>query len=488
MFNPSLRSYQTKVIEDDKLLLKNGKRSILNVCPTGSGKTIIFSHITASAIEKGNRVLILTHRSEIMKQAMQKLYNYGVIAGQIASGKPLTRDYAQVAMVQTIVNRLNIIKHRPNLIIADEAHHCVSPTWKKVLSYYSDIPILGFTATPERLSGEGLIDIFSDMVLGPSISELVKQGHLAYPRIFRPPHESEENYRIVRGDFDRDQQEKAMTKKVIIGDIIEHYRKYLNGNPAACFCLHHNHMHQMYDVFTDANIRAVKVYSGMSDIERERALKGIADGTYNVILSVDILGEGVDVPGLHGVIQLRRTTSLSIHLQQCGRSLRLAPGKECAFILDHCGNTKIHGHVLADRDWSLDHGKRNFKKDKVPKTTSCPRCMAIWPGEPHKCFDCDFVFEQGNENINNQQRKTPQMIAAELIEMLPPGFKDTDDLVNFVNRMQSADAKQRGKAVLAKAYQLSDKKAIAAMGKVLGYKAGWSHWAWEYMGKNRKTS
>lgn len=479
-----LRQYQLEAIEKVKKSFQCGKKTPILVLPTGAGKTVIAAEIIRRTINKNNKVLFLTHRQEIMKQTLKKLYDFGIIAGQIASGKPLTRDFVQVGMIQTVANRLNVLRHKPDLIIADEYHHFIANNFLKVIKYFGHVPRLGLTATPERLDGRGLCEISDDLIIGTSVSELVRQGYLAYPRIYAAD-KTDIDYKLVRGEFDKTEQEKNMRRRFIVGDVIEHYKQHLKYNPAACFCISQDHMTFMQKEFNSANIKAVKVYSGMSDIERENALKGIADGTYNIILSVDILGEGVDVPGLHGVIMLRKTTSLALYLQQAGRALRLAENKDCAYILDHCGNTKIHGHVLIDRDWSLEHGKRNYKKDKLPRTSTCPKCFAVWPGEPQKCFDCGFVFAQKKE-ISDQQRKPLQIIEGELRELFPEGFTGMEDILKFASQTQSKNDKERGKAALAMAFKYQDRDAIKAIGQVLGYKKGWTNWAHEYVMRNKR--
>src|SRR5690606_30700581 len=109
------------------------------------------------------------------------------------------------------------------------------------------------------------------------------------------------------------------------------------------------------------------------------------------ITSCDVISEGMDVPGIVGCILLRRTLSLSLYLQQTGRALRPAPGKDHAIILDHAGNYKIHGHILDEREWSLDGEKKKDKKP-VPKMTDCPKCYAVWEGKVSKCLSCGYDF------------------------------------------------------------------------------------------------
>jgi superfamily II DNA or RNA helicase len=234
------------------------------------------------------------------------------------------------------------------------------------------------------------------------------------------------------------------------------------------------------------------VYGGMPRKERESALKGLADGSIHIVTSCDVISEGVDVPVMAGCILLRRTLSLGLYLQQVGRALRKYHGKTHATILDHCGNYYLHGHVLADRQWSLNAEKRD-RKHKPPTTTSCPKCFGVWPGEPRTCpgllsngQPCGFIFSR-NDNIADQQRKLPEVIAGELVDALPP---DTDpgiieQLQKDAIKMQNMPGKTRQKYMIRQAYALQDREKIAALAKVIGYQKGYTDFVWRKILGNR---
>jgi superfamily II DNA or RNA helicase len=444
----------------------------------------MFSIIAQGAQSKNKKVLILVHRKEILEQTLSKLFDLGVQSGQIAPGKPITRDLIQTAMVGTLVRRLDKIP-RPDLIIIDECHHSVAGQWLKIINHFRDVPKLGWTATPERLDGAGLGNIFDCMIKGPTINNLVNAGYLSYPVMYRPPKEMTEKFHIKRGDFDKDEQVEAMTKKHIIGDVIDHYRKYMDGLPAVCFCVSILHCEIMEKQFNQAGYKAKMVYGNMPRSEREAAIKGLADGTYNILTSCDVISEGVDVPVMAGCILLRKTLSLSLYLQQVGRALRKFPGKEKAIILDHAGNYYLHGHILVEREWSLDAKKRDRKKDKPPTTTSCPKCFAVWPGEPKKCPACNFIFNQ-EENKTGNIRKTPEVIAGDLIAALPGADQETiRELTQNIGKIQNMSPEVRQKYMLKLAFQLQDRQQIKALADAVGYKPGWTNYIWRNILGNR---
>jgi DNA repair protein RadD len=493
-----LYDYQEKIVNESRQCIAEKIKNILIVSPTGSGKTIIFSFIAESVMKKNKRVLIITHREEILEQTIEKLFSYGIQSGQIRSGKLRTRDNIQVAMVLTLNNCLDEVG-KFDLIIIDEAHHFRKTTvYGKALLHFEDVPKLFFTATPELLSGEGLginaHGFCEKMILGPSTNYLVSNGFLSYPIIYRPPNEIDFKFHIKQGDFDKTEMEKAYSQPHIVGDVIKHYRERLNNLPAICFCCTIKHSKIMADVFNENGIPAIAVYSGMNKIERKAAFKKLKTCEIKILTNCSLIDEGVDVPSIAGVILLKKTQSLAKYLQMCGRALRLYPGKEHAVILDHAGNYHIHGHCLLDREWSLNAIKRSKRKKVELKTTSCPKCGSVWPGSPLRCpgiypngDKCGFVFSV-NPDVAGQQRKTPKQIEGELIAALPNNIDKTDlnELTNFVNRLHGMDGKKRQKALLAKSYELSKcnnydefKKLMKPLSEAVGYKAGWSNYVWK---------
>jgi len=384
--------------------------------------------MSRSMASRRERVLILVHRREIMEQTLSSLYGLGVTSGQIAAGHPVTQDSVQVGMVQTVARRLSTMR-RPDLIVTDETHHVLPDnTYGGILRYWRDVPVVGFTATPERLDGRGLGESFSEMIEGPSIKTLVAAGYLAPPVLYRPPNELLAQYHIRRGDFDEGEQERAMSGRKIVGDVIDHYREHLDGLPVVCFCVSIAHSRLMAAQFKAAGYESRVVWGNMPKPEREAAIKGLADGSVQVVTSCDVISEGVDVPVMAGAILLRRTLSLGLYLQQAGRALRLSPGKNRAIILDHAGNYQLHGHVLADRTWSLDARSRRERGEEPPATTTCPACYGVWPGRPRTCPACGFDFADMLEMA--ARSRDIKVIAGELVEAGLPG-EEADDMAGL---------------------------------------------------------
>jgi superfamily II DNA or RNA helicase len=187
----NLRDYQIKVIEDFQREIAAGKKRIIIVAPTGSGKTIIASAIIKSVIEQRRGVLVVAHRREIIQQTSDKLHANGVPHGIIMAGerdRPL--EFVQVASIQTLwsraVQRENMDLPPAKLLVIDECHHCPAKTYRKIIEAYPNAIILGLTATPCRGDGRGLGGIFEVLIECPQVAELITQGYLVKTRVYAP--------------------------------------------------------------------------------------------------------------------------------------------------------------------------------------------------------------------------------------------------------------------------------------------------------------
>ena len=394
-----LRQYQYTAIVDLRTAVRNGNRTALLVLPTGAGKTVVFVEIAKAAAAKGNSTLILVHRRELITQASNKLKAIGVSHGIIAAGFPATDSQIQIASVQTLVRRLDKIKIDPALVIIDEAHHAVAGSWDKILSHFSAAIHIGVTATPCRLSGEGLGSRFSALISGPSVAELVESGFLSPHRVFAPPVLADLSAIKTRaGDYASDQLSTEMDRPTITGDALGHYRRLCDGQPAIAFCCSVKHAESVCQAFVAGGYRARVVTGDMPMDIRDDAISGLADGRTQVLCSVDVVSEGTDVPAVSCAILLRPTQSESLYLQQVGRILRPQDGK-VATVLDHVGNTRKHGFVDDSRLWALESKPRRKRQDEpAPSVRQCPECFAAFKPQP-VCPCCGHVFKEKHRTI-----------------------------------------------------------------------------------------
>jgi DNA repair protein RadD len=363
-------------------------RSVLAVSPTGSGKTVMFSFVTSSAIARGRSVIVAAHRDSICQQISESLSRFGVHHGVIQAGRGMLPARCHVAMIQTLARRADKIP-APDLLVVDEAHHSASDTYARLLDRWSETKVLGVTATPERLDGRGLGRWYQSMAVGPSVAGLIEDGYMAKFRLLAPPSPADmAAVRTSMGDFNVSDLEQVVTKAAVVGDVIDHYRRHMNGKPAIAFCVTRKHADLISDAFREAGYRSDPVDGAMTrEVIRDR-IAAIGDGRLHVLTACELISEGVDVPVVSGALLLRPTKSLAMYLQQVGRVLRLKPDGSGAVILDHVGNVRRHGMPDAPREWSLD----DRAKGKPAAIRTCEVCYRAF--SPETPPDCDGVLIQ----------------------------------------------------------------------------------------------
>ncbi|MEB3319676.1 MAG: DEAD/DEAH box helicase, partial [Cyanobium sp.] len=335
----------------------------------------------SGAVERGRRVLILVHRRELIRQASAKLTHAGVDHGIIAAGFPASEQLVQVASVQTLVRRLERIAWAPDLIVIDEAHHAVAGSWSTTLAHWPQAYRLGVTATPVRRDGRGLGAMFDRLVLGPSVQQLTAQGFITPARIYAPaPKFQSIDLRVRSGDYAPEAAAEQIDRPTVTGDAIEHYQRLGRGCSAIAFCCTTQHAEHVSAQFRACGIRSHVILGTTPVEERERLIDDLGTGALQVLVSVDVISEGTDVPSVGAAILLRPTQSEGLYLQQVGRVLRPAPGKTHALILDHVGNVHRHGFPDDLRKWSLEDTRRRARGGgpPAPSVRTCPSCFAAF--------------------------------------------------------------------------------------------------------------
>ena len=342
-----LRDYQFRGVTDIRAAYRAGRKSIVYVGPTGSGKTRILTYIAHGAMQKNNRIIIVVHRQELIRQTASALSDLGVKFGVIAAGHEPSPEFpVQLGMNQTIVKRPDIAA--PDLLIVDECHHAASDSYRQVSARFPAAKTLGLTATPQRLDGKPLGTIFEEIILGPSVQELIDLGFLCKPTYYAPPTDLDlSGVRKTAGDFNRAQSSERVDRPHITGSAVEHYLKICPGSPAVAFCITVKHAENVRDQFIAAGVTAASIDGKLNDTDRADRVAALTEGRIKILVSVDVISEGFDLPSVATAILLRPTESLSVHLQQLGRILRPSLGKK-AIVLDHVGNCLRHGLAVLE--------------------------------------------------------------------------------------------------------------------------------------------
>jgi len=323
------RPYQDRAHDELRRHVAAGKRRILLVSPTGSGKTFMLSRVCAGAVAKGKRVAWFAHRRELVRQAAESLTDFGIDVGH--SGKGLAAP-VQVVGVQAALSRGEAPP--ADIVVLDEAHHFAADEWGQLPKAYPDALIIGASATPERADGRGLDCLFEDLIVVAQPEELAREGHLVPCETIRPP--------------------RPQPAGKIAWPPVEAYLEHTSGRLAVVFAPHVKAAHEFADGFRKHHVPVGVVDGEMPTEERDRVLAEFAARRLLVLVNVYVLTEGWDCPEVDVVILARKFGSRGAFMQAAGRGLRTAKGKSVCTILDLAGVTHIHGDPLEECEFSLD--------------------------------------------------------------------------------------------------------------------------------------
>ena len=462
-----LRPYQDAAIAGVREAFRAGKRRVLLVAPTGAGKTVMFSYLAGSLMRNGHNVLLMAHRDELLDQISRTLQQFDVPHGFIAARRQLMlRHKVQVAGVHTLKNRCATLRWKPDWIICDEAHHATAGSWATIIKAYPESKVIGVTATPCRLDGRGLGNVFDEMVIGPQVADLIRDGYLSKIRYFCPATVDTSGLKKRMGDFKANEINEMVNLPKVTGEAVDCYRRLCDGQPAVAFCASIAHSEHVAETFRAAGYRWASLDSRMTHEARREAVLGLGNGALHGISSCDIISEGFDLPIVSAAILLRPTASLSLFLQQVGRVLRIAPGKAHATIIDHVGNVgamrrgewvERHGFAEDIREWSLEG---RVKRATGVSVSICEECFAVMPIGARECPHC------GWERPEKPAKPEADTVDAEL--------KQVD-----VERAKAALSNS-----IKSARSLEDLQKIA---RKQGYAQGWAWHRWNARTKKQTT-
>ena len=446
--------------------MRAGVRRLLVVAPTGSGKTVLAVRMLGGAVSKGMRALFIVHRRELVKQSVEAFNAGGVPCGTISAGFPYQPGLpVYVASIQTMIRRLHTLGD-VNLCIWDEAHHLSASSWHRAFSYLKDSWHIGLSATPARTDRKGLNRYFDEMVMGPSVHELIDLGFLSqYDYYSVDLNISLDNIKMIAGDYSKPALSELMDQPTITNRAVDEYIRLADGKKFLVFAVSVQHSNHIVEQFLSHGITAKHVDANTHQNERDEAIKALSEGRINILSNVGLFGEGVDLPSLDGISILRPTMSLSLYLQMCGRCLRPYPGKKKAIIIDHVKNVYKHNYPCADRrkKWSLEEDKI---KPKAPSIIICGNCcLAVSPGV-FKCPQCGEVVSPGVSEEKKEREMVPE-VEGEIVKLDPKHQK--------INRLrEQADAE--------------DYESLVKLGQRRGYKKP-KRWAMHLMrARNAKKS
>lgn len=334
----ALRPYQLNAVKAVHKEWDSGNKNTLVVMPTGTGKTIVFSQIVKDQVAKGEKVLILAHREELLKQAADKLKaSSGMESAlekaantSIGSGLDVV-----VGSVQTLRQKSRLEKFSKDYfgtIIIDEAHHSAADSYKNILEYFNQAKVLGVTATPDRADMKSLSDVFDSLAFEYKLPEAINDGYLCKIRTKTIPLKVDiSKVHTLAGDFNPNELGQALD--LYLEAIADSIVKECKGRKTVIFTPLVRISQRLNELLKDRGVNTVEVNGSSKD--REEILKDFESGKYDAMTNAMLLTEGWDCPSVDCIICLRPTKSRSLYAQIVGRGTRLCKGKDNLLILDY---------------------------------------------------------------------------------------------------------------------------------------------------------
>ena len=366
-----LRPYQKEAKEAVFEQWGNGIKKTLLVLPTGCGKTIVFAKITEDCVRNGDRVLILAHRGELLDQAADKIAK--------ATGLGCATEKAEqsclgswfritVGSVQSLMRETRL-KRFPedyfNTIIIDEAHHCISDSYQRVLKHFPGAKVLGVTATPDRGDMKNLGQVFESLAYEYTLPKAIKEGYLSPIKAVTIPLQVDlTGVGVQSGDFKAGDLGTALDP--YLESIAQEMEKYCKDKKTVVFLPLVKTSQKFRDILNAHGFHAAEVNGESQD--RAGILEDYADGKYNVLCNSMLLTEGWDCPDVDCIVVLRPTKVRSLYCQMVGRGTRLAPGKDHLLLLDFLWHTERHelchpAHLICESEEVAQKMTENLEKD-----------------------------------------------------------------------------------------------------------------------------
>ena len=339
-----LRPYQQEARERIFQEWEKVDKTLL-VLPTGCGKTIVFAKITEDCVRRGDRVLILAHRGELLEQAADKLAK--------ATGLGCATEKAEesclgswfrvtVCSVQTLMREKRLNQFPADYfddIIIDEAHHCLSDSYQRVLEHFPYAKVLGVTATPDRGDMRNLGQYFESLAYEYTLPKAIKEGYLSPIKALTLPLKLDlSGVGVQAGDFKSGEIATALDPYLY--QIADEMLKYCSDRKTVVFLPLVKTSQKFRDILNQKGLRAAEVNGDSKD--RAEVLEAFERGEYDVLCNSMLLTEGWDCPSVDCIVVLRPTKIRSLYSQMVGRGTRLYPGKDHLLLLDFLWHTERH--------------------------------------------------------------------------------------------------------------------------------------------------
>lgn len=371
-------------------------QSVMVQMPTGTGKTVLISEVVKREEQrvKNPCVWIVVHRRELVEQIKETLERR---LGTSLDAEREKSSVIEVFSIQWLSRHYQELEERPSLIVIDEAHHAVAKTYEEVMNAYPNAKKLGVTATPCRLTKRGFTDLFEVLLCSHSIPKFIKEGYLSdFDYISLNPNSEDQKKidglekRAADGDYNIAEMQEVLDCKPSIERLYQTIKDFAAGKKGIVYAINIEHAEHIAEYYREQGLAAVAISSKTPKEERRRTIELFKEGSagdkpycaslslittvgqdetpkeIQILVNVDLFGEGFDCPDVEFIQLARPTLSLAKYLQMVGRGLRVAKGKECCTLLDNVGLYRLFGLPTTDWDWSgMFLGRQAGKGDIV---------------------------------------------------------------------------------------------------------------------------
>lgn len=366
-----LRPYQQEAKDAIFDQWASGVNKTLLVLPTGCGKTIVFAKVTEDCVRNGDRVLILAHRGELLEQAADKiLQTTGLNCAVEKAEQSCLGSWFRITVgsVQSLMRETRLARFPEeyfDTIIIDEAHHCISDSYQRVLGHFPEAKVLGVTATPDRGDMKNLGQVFESLAYEYTLPKAIKEGYLSpIKAVTIPLRVHLTGVGVQSGDFKAGDLGTALDP--YLEQIASEMENYCREKKTVVFLPLVKTSQKFRDILTSHGFRAAEVNGESQD--RAEVLRDFAAGKYDVLCNSMLLTEGWDCPDVDCIVVLRPTKVRSLYCQMVGRGTRLAPGKDHLLLLDFLWHTERHelchpAHLICENEEVAQKMTENLEKD-----------------------------------------------------------------------------------------------------------------------------
>lgn len=396
----------------------------LLVLPTGCGKTIVFAKIAEDCVKIGQRVLILAHRGELLEQAADKIMKttgLGCAVEKAESSCQGSWYRIVVGSVQTMMRPARLEQFADDYfdtIIIDEAHHCISDSYTRILEHFKHAKVLGVTATPDRGDMKNLGQVFESLAYEYTLPKAIREGYLSPIKALTVPLKLDlSGVGIQAGDFKSSELGTALDPYLY--QIAEEMTKHCANRKTVVFLPLVKTSQKFRDILNEKGFRAAEVNGDSKD--RAEVLRDFENNKYNVLCNSMLLTEGWDCPDVDCIVVLRPTKVRSLYSQMVGRGTRLAPGKKHLLLLDFLWHTERHelchpAHLICENEEVAKKMTENIE------AVGCP-------------VDIEQAEEKANEDVVAQREEA----LAKTLEEMRKRKRRLVDPLQFEMSIQAED-------------------------------------------------